>query len=88
MTPRRPARWSWSILGGVARGVLLVWVVALVAWPSYHPTERDAFLRHVPIYSSLLLESADEFEPPFDWRWDVAEVRGPEKYGTSWLYDE
>ncbi len=37
MIPRRPARWSWSVLGGVVRGVgyalVVVVATAAIAWP-------------------------------------------------------
>ena len=38
--PRAPRRFSWAIAGRLVRGVavafMLVWLVALVAWPERH----------------------------------------------------
>ncbi len=59
------------MLGGVVRGVLLVWVVALVAWPSHHPPRITMKMGGVVVSPNLIYVPAE-----FDWRWDVCEVRG------------
>ncbi len=72
LTPRRPRRWSWAVLHGVALGGGFVVMTAMVAWPGRCADETTLLLLgsiHMDGFSDGAFYTAKcrECGAGFDW---------------------